>query len=232
MRGQGKHVKRSVWIGQSRLMSLLLLYKSKTNCLAFHSNSCRHQASAVSEFLKIPNIIPACLYAQWRWLISMAHFALWDFKSVLQLSQPGALVGYITLALIWKAKQPRSWITFHSTQVKCSTGVTQVNERVTRNVILDTQSCNQQLNVQNSPGWNNTHTGFIFHRQDGSFINFSAECFLLHLTRLMTLAALKSFLLWGLGITLNQCVRGDLQPSLLTKKTAGLSTGDAWPVLW
>lgn len=155
---------------------------------------------------------------------STAHFALWDFKSILQISEPGA-VSYITLALIWKAKQPWSWITNHSTQVKCSAAMTKVNERVTRNMILDTQSRNQQLNVQNSLGWDNTRIGFVFHLQDDSFINFSVQCFFLHLTRLMTSAALKSFLLWGLGIALNQHFHRDFQSPLPTKKTGGLLQG-------
>lgn len=61
-------------------------------------------------------------------------------------------------------------------------------------MIHDIQSRNHQLNVQNSLGWSNTCTGFVFHLRDDFFINFSAQCFLLHLRRLITLAALKSFL--------------------------------------
>jgi len=70
-----------------------------------------------------------------------------------------------------------------------------VNDHLVRNVILDTHSRNQKLNVQNPLEWNNARMGFIFHLQDDSFINFSAQWFFLHLTRLMTLAALTSFLL-------------------------------------
>lgn len=178
VRGQGKHVKRSVWIGQSRLMSLLLLYKSRTNCLAFHPNSCRHQASAVSGFLKIPNIVPPCLCAQWRWLtlpwlILLCGISKAFYRSASQVHWWATS----PLAFIWKAKQPRSWITYRSTQVKRSTGVTKVNEHVARNVILDIHSHNQQLNVQNSLGWNNPRRGFVFCLQDDSFISFSAQCF-------------------------------------------------------
>lgn len=70
-----------------------------------------------------------------------------------------------------------SWITIHSPQVKHSDGVTKVNEHVVRNVILDTNTCNQQLDVQSSLGWDDTSLGFIFCLSP-SFIRSFAYCFL------------------------------------------------------
>lgn len=209
MRGQGKHVKRSVWIGQSWLMSLLFLCKSRTNCLAFHLNSFRHQASAVSKFLA------------WYLLASADD---WHFHGLLcslgcQKSFTGSLMHSWPASLLLSPGKQSSPYSEQATTLprwSCSTGVTPVTD------ILHAQSCNQLLNGQNPVGWSSTRAGFIFYLGDDLITSFSAQCFVLHLIRIMTSAALKGCFPLSLGIPLNQHFHRDFQSSLLTKKTTGL----------
>lgn len=71
-----------------------------------------------------------------------------------------------------KKSSHNSWIAKLSTQVKHSAEVTMVNLHVVRNMILDTDTCNQQLCVQNCLGWNNIHMVL--------FSCFSSPCRALH----------------------------------------------------
>lgn len=148
----------------------------KQDKLAFHRNSYRHQASAVSFQKFTTSYLFAYMLSEGNW-----HFHGWFCSVGFQkhFTDPWArcTVGpHHPCINLENWSSHISWITNHSPQVKHSDGVTKVNEHGVRNVILDANTCNQQLDVQSSLGWDNTGLGFIFCLPP-SFIQSFTYCF-------------------------------------------------------